>query len=88
MFCKKCGNELPEEAKFCGKCGSKVMQSDNLNNNESKKNKSKLWKIIIIIIIFAYFTINGSLDVPIPPLISVSAFKFITGLTPIVLFTP
>lgn len=51
MFCKKCGNELPEEAKFCGKCGSKVMQSDNLNNNESKKNKSKLWKIIIIIII-------------------------------------
>ncbi len=24
MFCSKCGNELPEGAKFCGKCGAQV----------------------------------------------------------------
>lgn len=24
LYCKKCGNELPEDAKFCTKCGQKV----------------------------------------------------------------
>lgn len=34
MFCIKCGHDLPEDAVFCPKCGTKVAQSSakNLNN--------------------------------------------------------
>ena len=24
MFCKKCGNKLPDNAKFCNKCGQQI----------------------------------------------------------------
>lgn len=35
MYCTKCGNELPEDARFCGKCGASIQQGeDNKNTNE------------------------------------------------------
>ena len=33
MKCLNCGSELPEEAKFCFSCGSKITQ-DNVDDNE------------------------------------------------------
>ena len=27
MFCAKCGNPMPKDAKFCGSCGNKMGQS-------------------------------------------------------------
>src|SRR5262252_3457176 len=27
MYCMKCGNELPDDASFCSKCGSRMAQS-------------------------------------------------------------
>lgn len=35
MFCKKCGNEIPDGAKFCKKCGSPISSINN-NSNELK----------------------------------------------------
>lgn len=29
MFCNNCGNELPENAKFCNKCGTAVKIAEN-----------------------------------------------------------
>lgn len=39
MYCIKCGQELPENAVFCPKCGTKVMTS--LNNSNAGKNNSE-----------------------------------------------
>ncbi|MCI7523533.1 leucine-rich repeat domain-containing protein [Roseburia hominis] len=54
MFCKKCGNELDESAKFCSKCGMKInreLENENKVNEpleyieaekrENKENKEK-----------------------------------------------
>lgn len=35
MFCSNCGNQIPEGAKFCTKCGTKVIQDDFVENVES-----------------------------------------------------
>ena len=41
MICKKCGNDIPENSKFCGICGEKVEilnQTEELNNiNETEE---------------------------------------------------
>ncbi len=40
MYCRKCGNELPENAAFCGKCGAPANQkAGNAAGNLSKKRK-------------------------------------------------
>lgn len=45
MFCSKCGSEIPDESKFCQKCGA------NLNSqNSSSKLKKKISKKILIAI--------------------------------------
>lgn len=33
-FCKTCGCELPEEAKFCRECGSEVIVEENVNKTK------------------------------------------------------
>lgn len=54
MYCKKCGNELEEDAKFCPKCGTKKEESD-VKTEENKKNvkkpKTKIILIIAVIVI-------------------------------------
>ena len=34
MFCRKCGNELSNDAKFCKVCGEKVVSESDTGNNE------------------------------------------------------
>lgn len=36
MFCENCGGQLSDTAKFCTKCGAKVVMSHNLSNKENK----------------------------------------------------
>lgn len=53
MFCKKCGNQLPEDAKFCKKCGTPVSTVKTKLENRSiteeigqggwKKQKEKVF---------------------------------------------
>lgn len=34
MFCNKCGNEMPDDSKFCLKCGTKVASLSADSNNQ------------------------------------------------------
>nr|WP_299523792.1 zinc ribbon domain-containing protein [uncultured Methanobrevibacter sp.] len=42
-YCPKCGNELPDEAKFCNECGYSVLvedkKEDNLKTEESNESE-------------------------------------------------
>lgn len=41
MFCHSCGNELPEKAKFCPKCGTEVIQKKIENKVEANSHKGE-----------------------------------------------
>ncbi|MGN0639323.1 MAG: protein kinase [Oscillospiraceae bacterium] len=41
MFCSKCGIELPENAKFCGKCGGKAVSSCSSDETQLLVNDDK-----------------------------------------------
>lgn len=38
MYCPKCGNNLPDTVKFCGKCGARI---GNVNGSTNKKKKKQ-----------------------------------------------
>lgn len=38
MFCNKCGQELSEDSKFCGKCGNFTLKSETTSTIDSSDN--------------------------------------------------
>ena len=68
MKCKKCGNEISNGEKFCGKCGTKVEINNSNENINVNKNKIRNIKpayvvvgvIVIIFIISICVTINNN----------------------------
>ena len=43
MYCRNCGNKLPEGARFCGACGAEQKQSMvNADEKQPEKEKSKM----------------------------------------------
>lgn len=34
----KCGTQLPDDAKFCFKCGEEVLHSNNVDKNETQES--------------------------------------------------
>ena len=70
MFCKKCGNELPDNAMFCPKCGNKTgnerqAEITNENNNIWKDHKNKIIigavvGVAVILCIILIFIISWS----------------------------
>ena len=47
-FCINCGNELPENAAMCVKCGTMVNGSGN--NKGNKKKGLPTWAIVLIVV--------------------------------------
>lgn len=57
--CPKCGNELPEESKFCSKCGYKVNSKMKLSTKIKNRIGFIKNKFIILILIIAVVIIVG-----------------------------
>ncbi len=60
MFCRKCGNELPDTAEFCGKCGAKV------NEEVQPKDNTSIMLISLVLIVLGLIS-------PFLPLIKISS---------------
>lgn len=56
MFCKKCGSEMPDESKFCSKCGYNYVEDRAANSNKS--NKKPLWLVLVRLVVIAILTIG------------------------------
>ena len=61
MKCKKCGVELQETDKYCKNCGEKVIDTNNMENEQTdqeikqtRKNSTKSIILIIIVAIVAF----------------------------------
>jgi hypothetical protein len=42
MFCKKCGNTIPENSKFCDKCGALQIRPDTSSNTVQQEDTKKM----------------------------------------------
>jgi len=59
MFCKKCGNKLSADEKFCTKCSEKT---DFLKRSEiNHKSTFKRWILVVAIICFSFCMVVGTL---------------------------
>lgn len=60
MQCKKCGEEISKESKFCQKCGTKVEQNKE-NKNVPWHQNIKWWGLLIVSIIgwLIYYSDGG-----------------------------
>jgi len=81
MFCNKCGNQIPDDSTFCGKCGANLSalasQAENIEQSDknqvqfaqpSKKKKGK--KTAIIVSIAAVAVIGTIAAIMLPSLTS------------------
>ena len=66
MFCIKCGTQIPDEAKFCPKCGQAVQgkEEEKLEKKIEKKSskqgeKSPVWKKILIALVAIAVIVAG-----------------------------
>ena len=60
MYCPKCGNNLPDTARFCGKCGYQLNESriqENRNNKNTKVNMRTLVLFASVIVGIAVFVV-------------------------------
>ncbi len=60
MFCRKCGQQFPDNTNFCPNCGAATNGSDyqgNQQDKQSKENKDKMISFLIGCIFVALFCI-------------------------------
>lgn len=44
MYCKKCGKQIDDDALFCSYCGTKMTQTDTLNEELQRQQSHEAWK--------------------------------------------
>lgn len=59
MFCSKCGNQMPDTAKFCNKCGQAVQERDKGEEKPVGKKKSKI--IVRIVLVLAIMVVIAAI---------------------------
>ena len=59
MYCKECGKEIPDDAKFCKHCGKPVSKNKAQNNVEKAEDKRTNTIIIVATIIIVVAIIGG-----------------------------
>lgn len=52
MYCKNCGEQLPDESKYCIKCGHKMNGQPDPKADELKKTLS--WQQLLLIAVGSY----------------------------------
>lgn len=53
MYCNKCGQKIPNDSKYCYKCGSGIsINSTPLNSGNEKVSNKKTWIITIVVLLF------------------------------------
>ena len=57
MYCIKCGNEIPNEARFCQKCGAPVIGKNPIHGGTEVNSRRKGKKVMPVIIIVGLITI-------------------------------
>lgn len=48
MYCSKCGEEIPDNSKFCRKCGNKIKNEENLEETEKDTTAEETKEIEIV----------------------------------------
>lgn len=69
MFCYNCGNELPEGAKFCFKCGTAVGDNDGIVHKKARaatRERKKNLRIVVaaslvILVLFVVQSLIGGI---------------------------
>lgn len=67
MYCKNCGKELPDGAKFCTECGKTVSAEPEAKSAAKKKKKplfARWWFWVIVIIIAVAACSGGETEAP------------------------
>lgn len=57
MYCIKCGNEIPNEARFCQKCGAPINGENPIHGGTEVNSKRKGKKVMPVLIIVGLITI-------------------------------
>lgn len=53
VYCNKCGQKIPNDSKYCYKCGSGIsINSTPLNSGNEKVSNKKTWIITIVVLLF------------------------------------
>ena len=60
MKCSKCGFENKDNAKFCTKCGGKLIEENNPPAVNQSSNNSKIIVALLIVIIIILVAVTGS----------------------------
>lgn len=47
MYCEKCGQEIPEHATFCGKCGAKIGDTEQQDIGKKKRKPGRGRKVLL-----------------------------------------
>lgn len=60
MYCEKCGVQLPDNAKFCGRCGAKQEMKDYLEKDKSyETTKRYSFKTLLGIFVFCVVMLSA-----------------------------
>ena len=64
MKCTKCGNEILENEKYCGKCGTKVsIENERIQDNKAadKRRKNIIVTATVVSILFLFIILYSGL---------------------------